>query len=108
MWLNEATGDPVLSSECTTGGLVVRTRKGRNVEVQVPPGAVLFQLGEAAQIISGGTLMATPHAVRQGPPGVSADDCVRTSNLRARYSSMACHLDIPAIAYGTRGECCMV
>ena len=41
--------------------------------VQVPSGAILFQLGEAAQIISGGALMATPHAVRKGMPGLSRE-----------------------------------
>ena len=66
LWLDEQTGEPIAAEECPAGGLVVRTRKGRRVGVQVPRGAILFQLGEAAQIISGGLLMATPHAVRKG------------------------------------------
>ena len=66
LWLDEPTGEPIAAEECPAGGLVVRTRKGRRVSVQVPRGAILFQLGEAAQIISGGLLMATPHAVRKG------------------------------------------
>ena len=33
-------------------------------KADIPPGAIAFQIGEAAQIMSGGVLRATPHAVR--------------------------------------------
>lgn len=75
MWLDEETGDPVPSDACPEGGLVVRTRRGVKVKVEVPSGAILFQLGEAAQIISGGLLMATPHAVQKGATGSTHADC---------------------------------
>ena len=73
MWLVEASGEAVARDACPTGGLMVRTRQGHTVDVVVPPGAVLFQLGEAAQILTGGALMATPHAVRRGAPGLSRE-----------------------------------
>ncbi|KAL1530859.1 hypothetical protein AB1Y20_001753 [Prymnesium parvum] len=71
LWLREATGEPV--DACEAGGLVVRTRKGRKVEVRPPQGAVLLQLGEAAQILSSGALMATPHAVLKGSSSLSRE-----------------------------------
>lgn len=34
------------------------------LKVEIPPGCIAFQAGEVAQIVSGGVLCATPHAVR--------------------------------------------
>jgi len=45
-------------------GLYARTRTGREVKVSIPRDCVAFQIGETSQIISGGHLMATPHAVQ--------------------------------------------
>eukprot|EP00161_Ancyromonas_sigmoides_P014336 TRINITY_DN3726_c1_g1_i2.p2 TRINITY_DN3726_c1_g1~~TRINITY_DN3726_c1_g1_i2.p2 ORF type:complete len:192 (-),score=55.44 TRINITY_DN3726_c1_g1_i2:88-663(-) len=47
-------------------GLYIRARDGRAVKVAVPDGALAFQIGETAQVVSGGVLRATPHYVR-GP-----------------------------------------
>jgi len=51
-------------------GLLVRDVDGNVVQVAPPPPErepyVLFQIGEAAQVLSGGRLVATPHAVRPG------------------------------------------
>ena len=42
------------------------------VKVGIPPSHLAFQIGETAQIHSGGILQATPHAVRgSSAPGVS-------------------------------------
>jgi isopenicillin N synthase-like dioxygenase len=61
-------------------GLYVRSRKGELIKVNVPKGSkdvLLFQIGETAQVHSGGLLQATPHAVRgalgDGARGVSRD-----------------------------------
>eukprot|EP00903_Cladosiphon_okamuranus_P006969 g6783.t1 len=51
-------------------GLYIRSRReGELVKATVPPGepassCVLFQIGETTQVLSGGALQATPHAVR--------------------------------------------
>ncbi|CAM9595969.1 unnamed protein product, partial [Choristocarpus tenellus] len=50
-------------------GLYIVSRQGRLVKVGVPQGhkpwsCLMFQIGETTQILSGGILQATPHAVR--------------------------------------------
>lgn len=57
-----AAGDEVPNPE-PQRGLVVRTRSGAVVAVRTRPGQVLFQAGLSLQVLSGGLLRATPHAV---------------------------------------------
>jgi hypothetical protein len=45
-------------------GLYIRTRHARTVKVNVPGDCIAYQIGEAAQIHTGGILQATPHCVR--------------------------------------------
>lgn len=45
-------------------GLYVLNRKSETIKVAIPVGNIAFQIGETAQIHSGGSLQATPHAVR--------------------------------------------
>lgn len=47
-------------------GLYVKNRRGEILKANIPPGHLVYQIGETSQILSGGTLQATPHAVR-GP-----------------------------------------
>lgn len=47
-------------------GLTVMSRSGAEHKVAAPRDSVLFQIGEAAQILTAGALMATPHAVQAG------------------------------------------
>jgi len=56
-------------------GLYIRSRSGELVRVHIPQGGLAFQIGETAQIHSGGLLQATPHAVRgaDGFPGVTRE-----------------------------------
>ncbi|CAH0518584.1 unnamed protein product [Peronospora belbahrii] len=49
-----------------TAGLYVKTRRNEIVKVNIPPDHLVYQIGETSQILSGGILQATPHAVR-GP-----------------------------------------
>ena len=51
-------------------GLYVRTRSGRVSRADIPPTHLAFQVGQAAAILSGGLLCATPHCVRA--PGAAA------------------------------------
>lgn len=50
-----------------SGGLFVMSRSGELVQVVgVPADHLIFQIGETAEIHSGGVLQATPHAVKGG------------------------------------------
>jgi isopenicillin N synthase-like dioxygenase len=60
-------------------GLYIRGRDGSLIKAVVPPGArdvLLFQIGETAQVHTGGVLQATPHAVR-GARGRAAEGVSR-------------------------------
>jgi hypothetical protein len=53
-------------------GLYIRSRAGEIVRVALPSDVLAFQIGETAQIHSGGVLQATPHSVQaSSAPGVS-------------------------------------
>jgi isopenicillin N synthase-like dioxygenase len=45
-------------------GLYVRTRRGEERHILIPKDAIAFQLGESSQVMTGGTLQATAHAVQ--------------------------------------------
>ncbi|KAH8053847.1 hypothetical protein JL722_9327 [Aureococcus anophagefferens] len=65
IYFDDATGESVGAP--AGAGLLAFSRSGAKVRVGAPPeGSILFQIGEAAQILSGGTLVATPHAVAAG------------------------------------------
>lgn len=67
----DAAGQPVANSD-PKAGLYIRSRAGALVKVAIPADHIAFQIGETAQIHSGGFLQATPHAVRgSGVAGVS-------------------------------------
>lgn len=63
MWLNSETEDEV-TGVSSDAGLYVQSRSKTVQRVAVPPDCLLFQIGESAQILSGGVLGATPHFVR--------------------------------------------
>ena len=42
----------------------MRNRKSELIKITIPPDCIAFQIGETAQIHSGGILQATPHAVK--------------------------------------------
>jgi isopenicillin N synthase-like dioxygenase len=48
----------------SSAGLYIKGRKGQLVKAAFPADRLAFQIGETAQIHSGGILQATPHAVR--------------------------------------------
>lgn len=45
-------------------GLYARTRSGKEVKIRIPRDHLAFQIGESSQILTGGVLRATPHAVQ--------------------------------------------
>ena len=45
-------------------GLYIRTRQGKTLKAVIPADCCAFQIGETAQVHTGGVLQATPHCVR--------------------------------------------
>jgi hypothetical protein len=62
MFLNEE-GEEFLNTD-PNSGLYVRNRRSELIKISIPKDCIAFQIGESAQINSGGVLQATPHAVR--------------------------------------------
>ena len=70
MYFNESGA--VINNPDPSAGLYIRNRQGNLVRVPMPSDHVAFQIGETAQIHSGGILQATPHAVKGAEtPGCS-------------------------------------
>lgn len=61
MFLN-AAGKEIACPDANAG-LYIQTRTGDKVRVSIPADHCAFQIGETSQIMSGGLLQATPHAV---------------------------------------------
>ncbi|KAL6782332.1 hypothetical protein ACKKBG_A06380 [Auxenochlorella protothecoides x Auxenochlorella symbiontica] len=58
-------------------GLHIRTLHGQVVRVGIPPECLAFQLGEAAQVLSGGLFTATLHCVVGPEPGSGGSQLTR-------------------------------
>ncbi len=53
-------------------GLYLRARSGRQIRGGAPPGCIVVQVGQQLEILTGGTLLATPHVVTAPKvPGVT-------------------------------------
>ena len=65
MYLNQTTGEVVSANEISDQkvGLFIKNRQGEVCKVRAGADELCFQIGETAQILSGGELKATPHAV---------------------------------------------
>lgn len=73
MYLDETSGARVPSAD-PAAGLYVRGRRGQLVRARIPEDHLAFQIGETAQVHTGGLLQATPHAVRgSSVPGASRE-----------------------------------
>lgn len=59
----DAEGNPAVNSD-PTAGLYIRGRHGELIKAAFSADQIAFQIGETAQIHSGGVLQATPHSVR--------------------------------------------
>jgi isopenicillin N synthase-like dioxygenase len=62
-FFRESTGEAIACPD-PQAGLYIRTRGGDTVKVVIPPDCLAFQIGECAQVHSGGALQATPHWVK--------------------------------------------
>ena len=60
----DVNGDIVEPAPDPKAGLYIKARNGQLVHAKIPPNSIAYQIGETAQIHTGGVLKATPHAVR--------------------------------------------
>mgnify|MGYP005847569377 CR=1 FL=1 len=65
MYLGEDGKKQASQSPDPLAGLYIQSRSGEMVQVKLPSDCLGFQIGETFQILSGGLLQATPHAVKQ-------------------------------------------
>ena len=63
MFLREGDWRQEVPNTDDKSGLWIKTRRGEEVRVSIPKDHLAFQIGETAQIQSGGFLRATPHSV---------------------------------------------
>ncbi|KAL3913159.1 MAG: hypothetical protein SGPRY_008083 [Prymnesium sp.] len=68
MYIDSRSGEVLPASPDPSAGLYVRDRRGTLHHLPISEDEIAFQIGEAAQIHSGGVLQATPHAVRACDP----------------------------------------
>lgn len=103
MLLNDQPSSP--SNSNRKSGLYIQTRDGNQIHVQLPSTSIGIQVGESVEIMSGGLLVATPHAVMskgvpmggrsslavflQPEPSHPLPECPMTADdsLRTRYRS---------------------
>jgi isopenicillin N synthase-like dioxygenase len=74
-------GNLLKESPNPEAGLYVEDRNQQVVQVTIPSDCMAIQMGECTQIVTGGSVVATPHCVK-GAPGL-----VRIS--------LACFIDVP-------------
>ncbi|KNC74414.1 hypothetical protein SARC_13037 [Sphaeroforma arctica JP610] len=71
---HDKNGNPI-SSPDPKAGLYIKSRSGEVIHAKAPKDVMLFQIGETAQIHTGGLLKATPHMVR----GAAVKDVSRST-----------------------------
>ena len=74
-WFAElAKSGEAATNNDSNAGLYIRGRRGQLIKAAFPANQLAFQIGETAQIHSGGVLQATPHAVRgSSDPSICRD-----------------------------------
>jgi len=80
-----------------SAGLYIKSRNGDLKHVQLPINSIAFQIGETAQIHTGGILQATPHAVR-GCSGIGGKSSVVSRESFAVFMEPEYHdaINIPS------------
>ena len=83
LYVNHDTGEIMSESPDPNAGLYVVDRQDRVVHVSIPDDCMAVQMGECVQILTGGTVVATPHCVRGA------------QNSSAARISLPCFIDTP-------------
>jgi isopenicillin N synthase-like dioxygenase len=85
MYVNDETGEEIPPPD-PDAGLYVVDRQDNVVHVSIPEDCMAVQMGECVQILTGGTVVATPHCVR----GAKS-----SGNLPVARISLPCFIDTP-------------
>ena len=97
-YIDHDTGEP-LSSSCPDpcAGLYVLNRQHQSQRIVIPDDCVAVQIGECTQIITGGTVVATPHCVRGVDVSSSSSSSSSSSGGSSRIARIAvpCFVDTP-------------
>eukprot|EP00929_Paragymnodinium_shiwhaense_P045046 TRINITY_DN23063_c0_g1_i1.p1 TRINITY_DN23063_c0_g1~~TRINITY_DN23063_c0_g1_i1.p1 ORF type:complete len:371 (+),score=94.36 TRINITY_DN23063_c0_g1_i1:94-1206(+) len=92
MYIDEETGEVVDNPDPESAGLWIVDRDGGSLRVGIPKDCMAVQVGEGLQVVTGGTLVATPHCVRGCRPST-------TGGRRIARVSCPCFTDThPAFA----------
>ena len=68
----------------SSSGLYLRTRGNEKVRGVAPPGCIVAQVGQALEILTGGTFLATPHVITApSTPGYSRLSCAHFVHLHS-------------------------
>ncbi|KAJ3051920.1 hypothetical protein HK097_007069 [Rhizophlyctis rosea] len=73
------TADPRVVKAVSEAGLYIKNRAGTYLKVDIPPDCIAFQIGEAAQVASNGSLVPTPHLVRGIEPHADSPRLARNT-----------------------------
>jgi len=85
MYVNDETGLEIAPPD-PDAGLYVMDRQDSIVHVTIPQDCMAVQMGECVQILTGGSVVATPHCVR----GAKGDGNVPIARI-----SLPCFIDMP-------------
>ena len=81
LYIDPTTGQPLTTPPADAGLYVMNRSDHQVVKVEIPPNCMAIQMGECTQILTGGSVVATPHCVR-GAPNIAR-------------ASLACFIDTP-------------
>ena len=76
LYVNDETGEEIEPLDCDAG-LYVVDRNDSVVHVTLPPDCMAIQMGECVQILTGASVVATPHCVR----GAKSDGSVPVARI---------------------------
>jgi isopenicillin N synthase-like dioxygenase len=85
MYVDDETGQEIACPD-PRAGLYVVDRNGNDCQVRIPDDCMAIQVGECVQIITGGAVQATPHAVRGA--GIIPGSSVKVARI-----SLPCFID---------------
>ena len=110
MYVNDVTGEQIVNPD-QRAGLYVMNRKGEIIQVHIPKDCMAVQLGECVQILTGGSLVATPHCVRGADPREVAaasteGNGVNGEVVRVARISLPCFVDsMPTFSLSVPAGC---
>lgn len=94
LYVNDDTGEVLSESPDPNAGLYVVDRQDRVVHVSIPHDCMAVQMGECVQILTGGSVVATPHCVR-GVVVAQSSSGSGNSHLPVARISLPCFIDLP-------------